>query len=90
MKSLRISTQNLLEKSNMKSQYRNFFFSLFLALYFKTPLAGWQFCLAVSSWFIEATLAGWVLAFISVCLETRWLGPNSGFYVLQQPCNVLD
>jgi len=29
---------------------------------------------AVSSWFIETTLAGWVLAFISVCLETRWLG----------------
>jgi len=36
---------------------------------------------AVSSWFIETTLAGWVLAFTSVCLETRLLGPNSGFYV---------
>ena len=46
--------------------------------------------MAVSLWFIETTLAGWVLAFISVCLETRWLGPYSGFDVPEQPCNVLD
>jgi len=25
--------------------------------------------------------------FISVCLETRWLGPKSGFYVPERPCN---
>jgi len=24
--------------------------------------------------------------FISVCLETRWLGLKSGFYVLERPC----
>jgi len=26
------------------------------------------------------------VAFTSVCLESRWLGPNSGFYVLERPC----
>jgi len=25
--------------------------------------------------------------FISVCLETRWLGKKSGFYVPERPCN---
>jgi len=25
--------------------------------------------------------------FISVCLETRWLGQKSGFYVPERPCN---
>jgi len=26
--------------------------------------------------------------FISVCLETRWLGPNSGFYAPERPCTT--
>jgi len=26
--------------------------------------------------------------FISVCLETRWLGKNSGFYTPEQPCTT--
>ena len=25
--------------------------------------------------------------FISVCLETRWLGPKSGLYVPERPCS---
>jgi len=25
---------------------------------------------------------------ISVCLETRWLGPKSRFYVPERPCSV--
>jgi len=74
MKSMKISTQNLLQntslkKSNIKSRYKNIFFGLFLALYFRNPLAG----VAVSLWSIETrnnkkqpTLAGWVLA-SSVC-----------------------
>ena len=28
-----------------------------------------------------------VSVFISVCLETRWLGQKSGFYVPERPCN---
>jgi len=47
----------------------------------RNSLAG----LAVSLCYIETTLSGWVLGagFISlrVCLETRWLGQNGGFYV---------
>ena len=43
--------------------------------------------MAVSSWFIQTSLAGCVLTFISVCLETRWLGPNSTFYVPERPCS---
>jgi len=41
----------------------------------RSSLAG----VAVSQWFIETTLAGWVSDFISVCLETRWLGQKSWF-----------
>jgi len=26
--------------------------------------------------------------FISVCLETRWLGQKSGFYVPERPCTT--
>jgi len=26
--------------------------------------------------------------FISVCLETRWLGHLGGFYVLERPCTI--
>jgi len=28
--------------------------------------------------------------FISVCLETRWLGRLGGFYVLERPCKSRD
>jgi len=28
--------------------------------------------------------------FISVCLETRWLGQKGGFYVLERPCTLKD
>jgi len=28
--------------------------------------------------------------FISVCLETRWLGPKSGFYVPDQYCMCVN
>jgi len=52
-----------LKKINMKSQYRNIFFGRFLALYFALKPAGW---VVVFKWFIETTLAGWVLA-SSVC-----------------------
>jgi hypothetical protein len=41
----------------------------------RNSLAG----VAVSQWFIETTLAGWVADFIYVCLETRWLGPKPWF-----------
>jgi len=34
---------------------------------------------AVCEWFIGTTLAGWVADFISVCLETRWLGQKPWF-----------
>ena len=27
--------------------------------------------------------------FISVCLETRWLGQKNGFFVPERPCSVL-
>ena len=27
-------------------------------------------------------------SFISVCSETRWLGPKSGFYVPERPCRL--
>jgi len=33
--------------------------------------------------------AGWLgSGFISVCLETRWLGHLGGFYVPQRPCKL--
>ena len=41
----------------------------------RNSLAG----VAVSEWFTETTLAGWVSDCISVCLETRWLGQNPWF-----------
>jgi len=41
----------------------------------RNSLAG----VAVSWWFIETTLAGWVSDSISVCLETRWLGQKPWF-----------
>jgi len=28
--------------------------------------------------------------FISVCLETRWLGQKSGFYVPERPCTHIN
>jgi len=28
--------------------------------------------------------------FISVCLETRWLGPNRGFYQPEPPCTDIN
>ena len=46
-------------------------------------LAGW---LSVFKWFIETTLAGWVLA-SSVC--ARWLGHLDGFYVPERPWSIV-
>jgi len=58
--SLKISIKSL-EKSNMKSQYRNIFFGRFLHCTLETRWLGSSF-----EWFIETTLVCWVLA-SSVC-----------------------
>jgi len=63
----------------MESQYRNIFFRRFLALYFRTPLLGGNFLMVYRN---NAGRLG--SGFISVCLETRWLGQKSGFYVPDQ------
>jgi len=47
----------------------------------RNSLAG----VVVCYWFIETTL-GHGAGFISVCLETRWLGQKRGCYVLGWPC----
>ena len=65
------------------------FFVIFLT-HHKIP----YYKLGVSTWGIETWLAGVAVSllfietrlgagFIRVCLETRWLGQNGGFYVLE-------
>ena len=66
----------------MKSQYR------------KKELAGLLHCTLETHWLggiflmVYRNNAGRLgSGFISVCLETRWLGPKSGFYVQDKYCN---
>ena len=49
-------------------------FLWFLGGFVETRWLGWQFLNG-----LETTLAGWVSDFVSVCLETRWLGQELWF-----------
>jgi len=76
----KINIQSL-QKSNMKSQYRNIFLAGFLHCTLDTRWLGGSFLIVYKN--NTGRLGS---GFISVCLETCWLGQKSGLNVPDQYC----